>query len=246
MKRLFLMAAMLLGSGHAFAASQAPAQAGDGEQVQSQLRDYFFQAARRGDNEMLAEFIQAGYDLNTADEKGYTALILAAYNGHAETVEQLIVGGADACAEDKRGNTALMGAIFKGELRIAKRLLATECDPDQRNNAGQTPAMYAALFQREALLEALRERGRESGARRNPLALSASVVFIGQKLAGEHHVDAVTLGVRLTLDTHGEVDGAHDAVTKLLVDQLLDRAAIHIDQLIPPVDQRIGGHSGGQ
>jgi ankyrin repeat protein len=43
-------------------------------------------------------------------------------------------------------------------------LLATECDPDQRNHAGQTPAMYAALFQRGALLQALRERGADLGA----------------------------------------------------------------------------------
>ncbi|MCQ4259697.1 ankyrin repeat domain-containing protein [Stutzerimonas stutzeri] len=160
MKSLFLLAALLLGSGHAFAYSEpTDVQHDDADQVQSQLRDYFFNAARFGDNEVLQEFIQAGYDLNTADDKGYTALILAAYNGQPDTVERLISAGADACAKDKRGNTALMGAIFKGELRIAKRLLATECDPDQRNNAGQTPAMYAALFQREALLEALRERG---------------------------------------------------------------------------------------
>ncbi|GAB3474894.1 hypothetical protein GCM10027398_30770 [Azotobacter salinestris] len=74
---------------------------------------------------------------------------------------QLLAAGAgtDACGQDRHGNTALMGAIFKGELRIARRLLATECDPDQRNAAGQTPAMYAALFQRRELLEALRERG---------------------------------------------------------------------------------------
>lgn len=31
---------------------------------------------------MLEEFILAGYDLDTADAKGYTALILAAYHGH--------------------------------------------------------------------------------------------------------------------------------------------------------------------
>lgn len=159
MKRFILVAALLLGSGHAFAASEQGATPAESEQVQGQLRDYLFNAARFGDNEVLDEFIQAGYDLNTADDKGYTALILAAYNGHPETVERLIAAGANACAKDKRGNTALMGAIFKGELRIAKRLLATECDPDQRNNAGQTPAMYAALFQRDALLEALRERG---------------------------------------------------------------------------------------
>lgn len=159
MKRLFLLVALLLGGGPVYAEAELAGVASDTEQVQSQLRDYFFNAARYGDNEILDEFIQAGYDLNTADDKGYTALILAAYNGNADTVERLLAAGADACAKDKRGNTALMGAIFKGELGIAKRLLATECDPDQRNNAGQTPAMYAALFQREALLEALRERG---------------------------------------------------------------------------------------
>ncbi|MFI8742222.1 ankyrin repeat domain-containing protein [Stutzerimonas zhaodongensis] len=159
MKCFYLMAVLLLGSGQAIAAPELNAVSSDAEQVQIQLRDYFFNAARFGDNEVLDEFIQAGYDLNTADDKGYTALILAAYNGHPDTVERLIAAGADACAQDARGNTALMGAIFKGELRIAKRLLATECDPDQRNHAGQTPAMYAALFQRDALLQALRERG---------------------------------------------------------------------------------------
>jgi len=159
MKCFYLMAVLLLGSGQAIAAPELNAVSSDAEQVQIQLRDYFFNAARFGDNEVLDEFIQAGYDLNTADDKGYTALILAAYNGHPGTVERLIAAGADACAQDARGNTALMGAIFKGELRIAKRLLATECDPDQRNHAGQTPAMYAALFQRDALLQALRERG---------------------------------------------------------------------------------------
>ncbi|WP_312467942.1 ankyrin repeat domain-containing protein [Stutzerimonas nitrititolerans] len=160
MKGLLLITALLFGSG-AVLANDGPltSVADTPEAVRTQLRDYFLNAARFGDNEMLDEFIQAGFDLNTADHNGYTALILAAYNGQGETVERLLSAGADACARDRRGNTALLGAIFKGELRIAQRLLATECDPDQRNEAGQTPAMYAALFQREALLEALRERG---------------------------------------------------------------------------------------
>ncbi len=162
MKGLILLAVLWLGSSLALA--QGEPAAADAEQVHAQLRSYFFDAARHGDGPVLDEFIQARFDLNIADEKGYTALILAAYNGHADTVEQLLAAGADACAEDKRGNTALMGAIFKGELRIAKRLLATECNPNQRNAAGQTPAMYAALFQREALLDALRERGADLDA----------------------------------------------------------------------------------
>ncbi|HBC23695.1 MAG TPA: hypothetical protein DC052_07765 [Pseudomonas sp.] len=148
MQGLLLMAALLLGSGAALAADGPLTDAVDTpEAVRQQLRDYFFNAARFGDNEVLDEFIRAGYDLNSA--------------------------------EDKRGNTALLGAIFKGELGIAKRLLATECDPNQRNNAGQTPAMYAALFQREALLQALRERGADLNAA-DPLGNSVESLARGE------------------------------------------------------------------
>lgn len=133
-----------------------PTTAGD---VKSQLQTYFFDAARAGRTDMLQEFITAGYDLNSRDGKGYTALILAAYHGHPAAVEQLIEAGADACAEDQRGNTALMGAIFKGELSIARRLMKTGCSANQANRVGQTPAMYAALFGRVELLDELKAKG---------------------------------------------------------------------------------------
>ncbi|MDR2308646.1 MAG: ankyrin repeat domain-containing protein [Paucimonas sp.] len=132
---------------------------GQGGDTAQRLREYFLDAARRGDQPMLGEFIQAGYDLNVHDEKGYTGLILAAYHGQRGAVEQLLAAGADPCAQDLRGNTALMGAIFKGEVRIARRLLDASCNPDQRNANGQTAAMYAALFQRRELLDALAARG---------------------------------------------------------------------------------------
>lgn len=127
--------------------------------VEQRLRDHFLDAARRGDGMMLKEFIRAGYNLDVRDDKGYTGLILAAYHGQRETVELLLEAGADPCAQDQRGNTALMGAVFKGELRIARRLLDAECNPDQRNASGQTAAMYAAMFQRNDLLETLMDRG---------------------------------------------------------------------------------------
>ncbi|MBB4594202.1 ankyrin repeat domain-containing protein [Xanthomonas cannabis] len=140
-------------------AAASTSAAGNPEQVKLQLREYFFDAAREGRQDMLAEFIRSHYDLNTRDEKGYTALILAAYHGQRPAVEQLLSAGADPCAQDKRGNTALMGAIFKGELGIAKRLMQADCAPDQRNNAGQTAAMYAALFQRTDVLKDLAAKG---------------------------------------------------------------------------------------
>ncbi|WP_355605640.1 ankyrin repeat domain-containing protein [Xanthomonas cannabis] len=140
-------------------AAASTSAAANPKQVKLQLREYFFDAAREGRQDMLAEFIRSHYDLNTRDEKGYTALILAAYHGQRPAVEQLLSAGADPCAQDKRGNTALMGAIFKGELGIAKRLMQADCAPDQRNNAGQTAAMYAALFQRTDVLKDLAAKG---------------------------------------------------------------------------------------
>ncbi|MBS7456917.1 hypothetical protein [Coralloluteibacterium stylophorae] len=47
---------------------------------------------------------------------------------------------------------------------MKQTLMAAPCDPDQRNHAGQTPAMYAALFQRTAILEDLRSRGADMQA----------------------------------------------------------------------------------
>ncbi len=57
---------------------------------------------------------------------------------------------------------------------------------------------------------------------------------------------AVALGVGLAGEVHLEVDGAHDAVAELLVDQLLEGRAVNVDELVEAVDQRIGRHGGGQ
>lgn len=130
-----------------------------------QLRTLFFDASREGNTEMLDTFIEARYDLNVRDDKGYTGLILAAYHGNEPAVIRLLDAGADPCAKDNRGNTALMGAIFKGELAIARRLVQADCAPDMTNNAGQTASMYAALFKRTEILNALTAKGADLSLR---------------------------------------------------------------------------------
>ncbi len=153
MRRYIAALCVALCLGPAMAASPGP------EDTRAQLQALFFEAARQGNTDMLGAFIEAGYDLNVQDDKGYSGLILAAYHGHQPAVEQLLAAGADPCAQDARGNTALMGAIFKGELAIARRLVNADCSPDLRNHSGQTAAMYAALFQREDILRALADKG---------------------------------------------------------------------------------------
>lgn len=82
------------------ASSLAVAAQPDEAAIKAQLADYFFEAARNGRTDMLATFIEAGYDLDTQDAKGYSALILAAYHGHAEAVDALLAAGANPCLQD--------------------------------------------------------------------------------------------------------------------------------------------------
>ncbi|APD91133.1 hypothetical protein BM524_15730 [Alteromonas mediterranea] len=124
------------------------------------LKARYFDAAREGDSAMLAAFYQAGLDVNVADEKGYTALILAAYHGHTETVNFLIgEASANPCQEDNRGNTALMGAIFKGHVSVAKQLVFADCNIDEENAQGQTALMFASLFDRQEIINTLIDKG---------------------------------------------------------------------------------------
>lgn len=128
--------------------------------TQGDLKSAYFDSARNGNIPLLAAFYQAGLTANVSDDKGYTALILAAYNGQAETVDYLLQSvGADPCQQDKRGNTALMGALFKGNFKIVKTLVDADCNLNQVNNNGQTAAMFAALFDRQVALQKLLSAG---------------------------------------------------------------------------------------
>ncbi|MBU2978742.1 ankyrin repeat domain-containing protein [Alteromonas sp. C1M14] len=124
------------------------------------LKTQYFDAARAGNQTVLQAFYQAGLDANVADNKGYTALILAAYHGHSDTVTFLInQAHANPCQEDARGNTALMGAIFKGHVSVAKQLVFADCDVDETNAQGQTALMFASLFDRTDIVETLLAEG---------------------------------------------------------------------------------------
>jgi len=137
-------------------ATPAGADAPTPEKIQATL----FDAARAGDAALVADLVRAGARVDARNDAGYSAFVLAAYNGRADAVGALLAAGADPNLGDRRGNTALMGAIFKGEDAIALRLVAEpRVDVDARNGAGQTAAMFAAMFGRAAVVDALLVRG---------------------------------------------------------------------------------------
>ena len=132
---------------------------------QNSAGEYLREAARAGDTELLQGLLAAGAPVESADEKGYSALILAAYHGHARAVELLLERGADACHADKRGNTAMMGAAFKGYADIVARLSRERCAIDQSNSSGKTALMFASLVGKTGIVQFLENRGADAARR---------------------------------------------------------------------------------
>jgi ankyrin repeat protein len=139
-----------------------------------------FEAARLGRTDLIAPLVKSGVDVNARDPRGFTPVILAAYNDHLDTVEALLANKADACLADRdQGNTAQMGVAFRGNDAIAARLLKAGCDVNTRNHAGQTALMMAALFGRTRQIEMLKTAGADA-AITDAAGRSASTVAAGQ------------------------------------------------------------------
>lgn len=118
----------------------------------NELINYFFAAARTGDNEIINRFLKAGFPINQVNSQSYTPLMVAAYSGQYDTTQLLLQRGANACIQDKRGNTAIMGALIKAEVSIARLLYSQKCDETLTNKSGLTVQEFAQYWgQAEAL-----------------------------------------------------------------------------------------------
>ena len=108
--------------------------------------------ARNGNVEGLAQFLTPE-NIDEKNHKGYSALMLAAYNGQFEACEYLLIHGADPNSVDTSGSTILMGAAFKGHFEIVKLLVNHGADVDAENPKGQTALQFAQMFGRSEVVK---------------------------------------------------------------------------------------------
>ena len=114
--------------------------------------------ARAGDTTKLLLELHGWGDLERKNAKGYSLLMLAAYNGQPEAATLLLERGADPNTQDAGGNSALMGAAFKGDLAMVRLLCARGADPLHRSSSGQTALQMALMFGRSETARYLAER----------------------------------------------------------------------------------------
>lgn len=114
-----------------------------------------FDSARNGDVAALQNQIRSWNDLEVKNAKGYTLLMLAAYNGREEAVRFLISQGANVNFTDLGGNSILMGAAFKGHARIVELLLRAGADRNYKNPKGQNAFQFSNMFGRTEVSDLL-------------------------------------------------------------------------------------------
>ena len=131
--------------------------------------DSFFSAARTGDTAAVIEFIKNGTvsDIHSRDQKGNTAIIIAAGRGQVAVIKVLLSLGANV--EDSTvgglfdGKTTLMWGASQGRKEAVEMLIQAGSDVNRVTDRGvflgKTALCWAASQGRAALVSALLASG---------------------------------------------------------------------------------------
>ena len=103
----------------------------------------------------VQDAIEAGAEINVANDGGYTPLMLAALRGNEEIVDLLISKGANVNVATKWGATALTRAAQDGHLFIVELLLSNGAEINQSEYDGYTALSRAAMNGHEQIVKIL-------------------------------------------------------------------------------------------
>ena len=123
-------------------------------------RQYFFIVAKSGYYKLLMDMLESFYlsDVNTQDDEGNTACMLAAEGGHTLCLQLLIKFGCDVDLKNIYGRSACMLASKVGHASCLQVLLDENCNIDMQDNNGMNACMFAALNDHPNCLKLLLSR----------------------------------------------------------------------------------------
>lgn len=115
-------------------------------------------AAEHGHVEALKVLIEAGIDINQANNQGETPAFIAARNGYGGVLQLLIQHGANLRTPNVLGATPAFAAAGAGQVDALKLLIAQQVNLEEQNLLSETPIYNAASSGHEKVIELLIEQ----------------------------------------------------------------------------------------
>jgi ankyrin repeat protein len=136
----------------------------------------FFLAVNRDDGDTVATLVKRGFDVNSRNAEGQTALHLALRDQSARVANALWADRAlDVNAVNAKGETPLMMAALRGDVDWSRRLIERGA---KVHRDGWSPLHYAATGPEPKVVALLLDRGAPIDARgpnrSTPLMMAAS------------------------------------------------------------------------
>ncbi|MBU1425738.1 MAG: ankyrin repeat domain-containing protein [Gammaproteobacteria bacterium] len=154
----------------------------------------FLKAAAARDIKAIGLFMHSGISVDTSDERGWTPLILSAFNGSSEFSKIFIEFGANVNMQDCAGFTPLHWAAFNGHTTIIEHLITHKANINAPSLRGWTPLMMAAWNGHLFACSALIDSGADTGL------VSSHGWTALQKASFQHHVPVIKLFLSLLKD----------------------------------------------
>lgn len=104
----------------------------------------FFSAVEADDAAQVQNALSAGIPVDTRDDRGRTALLIATYYNSIKVAKLLITAGANVNAIDDQGDSPYLYAGAEGRLEILKMTVASGADLNSLNRYGGTALIPAA------------------------------------------------------------------------------------------------------
>lgn len=138
--------------------------AADADEFASPRAEALYKAAARNQLGTARELIAQGADLESANEREYTLLLVAMVRKDRRAFENLLELGADPTALGDRRDTAMHVAAWNRDTWWLETMLAHGASVEARNVLGETP-LFAALGKSNRATEVLLAAGADIHAR---------------------------------------------------------------------------------